>query len=397
MKTATICHEVPCDQSVAGRPRYYARQLITPDDLNLEQDYFRSKLRWHNRMLHGWGVVCGALVCKAPKAKADPTTFEPWHVLVKPGYILGPYGDEIILDCTRTFDLRTRGVTGITGEPCVEAIDPWCSEVVQEPESDRLYVAVRYKEIQARPVRVQPIGCGCDDSQCENSRFVDGYEIKVLTSCPDSHQTPPNIDGLISGPIPECPPCPDEPWVVLAEVELDADGNITKIDNCVCRRLVPSVASFWWHCIEPVTPPSPPASSTGTLTTTATPDVGTVQEVKVDKVETGTKLIAGELNPVMLRGEHLDKVQKVSFGDGTNVEKITAAADQLDATVKVDSQAKAGKRTIKLTDKSGHVVEINDVVTVEAEATAATHKSGQRRRGSKGGSSKRAKSPDEEV
>lgn len=394
MKTATICHEVPCDQSVAGRPRYYARQLITPDDLNLEQDYFRSKLRWHNRMLHGWGVVCGARVCKVPKSKANGTNFEPWQVLIKPGYILGPYGDEIILDCARTFDLRTRGVTGITGEPCVDAIDPWCSEVVQEPESDKLYVAVRYKEIQARPVRVQPIGCGCDDSQCENSRFVDGYEFKVLTSCPDSHQSPPNIDGLIKGPIPECPPCPDEPWVVLAEVELDADGNITKIDNCSCRRLVPSLASFWWHCSERVGP-------------TATTGVVTAQGVKVDKVETGTKLIAGKLNPVTLLGEHLDKVKEVDFGDGTNVEKKTAAAGKLDATVKVDSQATAGKRTIKLTDKSGHVVEINDVVTVEAEAAgaapagsaepAATPKSGQRRRGSKGGSSKRAKPPDDEV
>ena len=44
------------------RPRYYSRQLVTPDDLTLEQDYFRAKLRRHNRIMHGWGVVCGARV-----------------------------------------------------------------------------------------------------------------------------------------------------------------------------------------------------------------------------------------------------------------------------------------------------------------------------------------------
>jgi len=53
MKTNTVCRTVPCDQSVTERPRYYARQLITSDDLTLEQEYFRSKLRTHNRMMHG--------------------------------------------------------------------------------------------------------------------------------------------------------------------------------------------------------------------------------------------------------------------------------------------------------------------------------------------------------
>ncbi|PYV22134.1 MAG: hypothetical protein DMG27_18945 [Acidobacteria bacterium] len=46
----------PCDTSIAERPRYFPRQLITPDDVTLEQDYFRNKLRRHNRLLHGWGV-----------------------------------------------------------------------------------------------------------------------------------------------------------------------------------------------------------------------------------------------------------------------------------------------------------------------------------------------------
>jgi hypothetical protein len=67
MKTDTICADMSCDRNMAERPRYYARQLITSDDLTLEQDYFRNRMRLHNRMLHGWGVVCGAQVCLVPQ------------------------------------------------------------------------------------------------------------------------------------------------------------------------------------------------------------------------------------------------------------------------------------------------------------------------------------------
>jgi hypothetical protein len=251
MKTNTVCADVVCDRGVAELPRYYPRQLITSDDLTLEQEYFRNKLRLHNRMLHGWGVVCGAQVCMVPKADNNGE-FEPWKVYVKPGYILGPCGDEIVIDCARVVDLRTSGVTGVTGEPCVETVDPWCVEVFEREGPDTLFVAVRYKQEATRPVRVQPVGCGCDDTRCENSRWRDGYEIKVLDHCPHPAKDAPVFDELFKdSPIPLCPEPPDEPWVGLARIELDADGVISLIDNCACRRLVLSHANFWWHCEPP--------------------------------------------------------------------------------------------------------------------------------------------------
>jgi hypothetical protein len=352
MKTATICHEIPCDHSVAERPRYFPRQLITPDDLNLEQEYFRAKLRWHNRMLHGWGVVCGARVCLVPKSKENGAKYEPWKVSIRPGYILGPYGDEIIIDCARTFDVRTRGLTGITGEPCVDVIDPWCSEVIQTCDEGTLYVAVKYKEIAARPVRVQPVGCGCDDSACENSRLVDGYEISVLNYCPDSHQTPPNIDDLTKGPIPDCPPCPDEPWVVLAKVDLDADGNIIKIDNCVCRRLVVSLAGAWWHCTEPHPHPHPTPQPTPQPTPSPAP--GPSRPVKVVAVKARATLAPGVQTEVEMKGENLDQVAKVSFGQGIKVKDVrTPSGEKLTANLAVEATAQPGKRTLVLADNAG--------------------------------------------
>lgn len=252
MKTETMCREATCGPSIGERPRYYARQLITSDDLTLEQDYFRNRLRLHNRMLHGWGVVCGAQVCLLPKTNGNEKRFEPWMVVVKPGYALDPCGNEINIDCTRTIDLRERGgVSGVTGEPCVEAVDPWCVEVFEEQPGDDLYVAVRYKQYATRPVRVQPTGCGCDDTRCENSRWRDGYEIKILDYCPDTHTDRPDFKTFGRGPIPECPPCqPDDAWVVLAKVNVAEDGAV-QIDNCQCRRLVLSFQNFWWECENP--------------------------------------------------------------------------------------------------------------------------------------------------
>ncbi|MEU7000201.1 hypothetical protein [Nonomuraea sp. NPDC046570] len=229
--TTTTGYSACCGQDGTGqagsdtleRPRYFPRQLITPDDLTLEADYFRDRMRRHNRYLHGWGVVCGALVCVVPARTGGN---EPWLVRVEPGYVLGPYGDEIVVD--QACEVPLRGEVGT---------DPWCAEVYVKDRTGPLYVAIRYREHRARPIHAQPAGCDCDQLACEYSRFRDGYEFGILDSCPASHQPP---GGEPQSGNPACPAPPDSPWVVLAEVTADEDGTITKIDNCSCRRIVSS-------------------------------------------------------------------------------------------------------------------------------------------------------------
>jgi hypothetical protein len=46
----------------------------------------------------------------------------------------------------------------------------------------------------------------------------------------------------------DCPALPPDPWVVLAVVNVDADGTIHSIDDCTCRRWVSSFGNFWWAC-----------------------------------------------------------------------------------------------------------------------------------------------------
>lgn len=222
--------------TVTERPRYYARQLVTPDDMTLEQDYFRAKLRRHNRYLHGWGVVCGAHVVAAN---------QPWMVVVKSGYILGPYGDEIYIETDQCVDVRV---------PCTPAppvSDSGCQEAQAAPPAATTmqWVAVQYVERPTRLVRVPMGGCGCEDSVCEYTRFCDGYQICILDHCPNPETVPPPpLEQLVRGPSPDCLPCPAEPWVELASFTVDAAGGVTITECGPCRRQVLSLGGFWWHC-----------------------------------------------------------------------------------------------------------------------------------------------------
>lgn len=333
MKAETICREPLCDDYATERPRFFLRQLITPDDLNLVLEHYRTKLRRHNRLLHGWGVVCGAKVCPIPKLDGG---IEAWKVKVTMGYILGPYGDEILIDCERTVDLRTNGVTGVIGEPCVEVPDPWCSEVfVPCEENGSRFLAVKYKEIMTRPVRVQPVGCGCDETQCEYSRWRDGYEIKILNECPESHKHPPTpkpeFENLFDGSLNECPPCPKEPWVVLAKIELGDDGAIKKIDNCSCRRLVISFGHFWWQCTS--------ALDLVLLSFKVTDSAD--NPVDVNSIKQNTRNLKIEVS-----GENFKDGAKVNFGSGVTVKDVNVTGGS-ELTAKIDIASDAdGSRSM---------------------------------------------------
>src|SRR5262245_59568071 len=285
----------PSGISSMERVRYFARQLITPDDLTAEQEYFRNKLRRHNRLLHGWGVVCGGIVRPIPKSGNSGN--EPWMVRITPGYALGPYGDEIFIDREVAVDLRKEGLDGLATAPCADQLDPWCSEVeVERGAGEPLYVAVKYTECKSRPVRVH-VGCSCDETHCEYSRIRDSFTVKVLTQCLESHRRGPAsmaipsspspirslefqrrapeplqfpLAGFMGGPIPDCPDCPSEPWVMLAKVVPGMNGEISEssISNCdfgegCYRRMFVAFGDFWWHCAEPPAPtptptPTPP-------------------------------------------------------------------------------------------------------------------------------------------
>jgi hypothetical protein len=227
------------------RARYFARQLLSAADLTADQQYVQAKLRRHNRLLHGWGVVCGAGVRAVPGKE--------WTVVVEPGYLLGPQGDEILIDDCTEVDLSRQGLDGNAASPCVDPIDPWCSSVrVDRRVGQRLFVAAAYAECPSRPVRVQPAGCGCDDAGCEYSRTRDGFMLRVLTALPDSYaRMKPPVRPYVCPPggVRACPDCLDDPWVLLAAVRIKSSKiSDNDIDNVTYRRHVISFAGDYQLC-----------------------------------------------------------------------------------------------------------------------------------------------------
>jgi len=79
------------DSQLMERTSFHSGQLLTAEDLNREQDYFRNKLKRHNRMLHGFGLVFGLRV-----------TVAGGKVLVEPGFALDCEGNEIAVRETQT-------------------------------------------------------------------------------------------------------------------------------------------------------------------------------------------------------------------------------------------------------------------------------------------------------
>jgi hypothetical protein len=242
MANATLNDCTQLDTTVLERVNYFPRQLLTADDMTADQAYFLAKLRRHNRFLHGWGVVCGMEVSVAATAN------NPWQVQIGAGYALGPYGDEIYIPSPVTLDLAQCG-PGSSTDPC----DP--GSLLQGTVSKTgalLYIAVRYEECFSRPVRVMPGGCGCDESNCEPSRISDSYEIECLSDLPPSSQPgEPGVSlcDIVSGQaLAQCPPCPTDPWVVLARVQLPGiSGTVLvqgQVDNTTFRRKLFSTAAI---------------------------------------------------------------------------------------------------------------------------------------------------------
>lgn len=79
------------------RPTYFDRQQLSAADLNAGLEYIRQRMRWHNRYLHGWGIVCGLRV---ERLSAE----DLWTVRVGEGYLVTPLGDEAYVP-GQTFDI----------------------------------------------------------------------------------------------------------------------------------------------------------------------------------------------------------------------------------------------------------------------------------------------------
>ncbi len=143
------------------RPRFFAGQLLTDEDLNRLDHYIVAKNRLHNRYLHGWGVVCGLDVVCHPCEEA---------VIVRPGYALSPCGDDIVVCedarvdiCRLIRDCRDQARRQRACEPYDYTADDRCRDLEEE-----WTLAICYDEKPARGITALRGGgsCSCGSSSC---------------------------------------------------------------------------------------------------------------------------------------------------------------------------------------------------------------------------------------
>ena len=183
------------------------------------------------------------------------------------------------------------------------------------------------------------------------------------------NRIPPRAPGLVQGraatagrlgrrrPHTGLPPEPDDPWVVLAEVDVDGDGRITKIDNCSCRRMIVSLAHLWWRCqnIQP--------AITGVTTT--------VGGKTADEYPRGQKDIK-----VTVKGDNIDEEAAADLGQGVQVTNpVYNPGEGMTLTVAIADTAQPGPRTLTITNPNCAIATYADALTVSSETTPKTTQS----------------------
>jgi hypothetical protein len=134
------------------RPRFFAGQLLTEQDLNRLENYVVAKNRLHNRYLVGHGVVCGLEVTCSPCADM---------IDVSPGYAIDPCGNDIIVCSPDTVDIckLIKACTPTAAPNCAPYKDAAaCADATQT-----WIVAIRYMETPSRSVTplTGSSQCGC--------------------------------------------------------------------------------------------------------------------------------------------------------------------------------------------------------------------------------------------
>lgn len=205
--SAGLCS--PCDDAAFVRPRFFAGQLLTEDDLEAMNAYVVGKNRLHNARLFGDGVVCGFEVVCGPCGGAT--------VVVRPGHALDCCGNDLVLGCERELDIgamiaalreQLRPGHGCADpcagtrrdqEPCEEPGEGGETPGGEQPQPppppptelsayqagkgrrapDEYCLYVRYDERQTEPTAPYPVGDDCGTGPCEATRIVEGVTFEL--------------------------------------------------------------------------------------------------------------------------------------------------------------------------------------------------------------------------
>lgn len=166
------------------RPRFFAGQLLTEDDLSLLTDYVAGKDRLHNRMVSGPGVVCGLEVSCEPCGGGT--------VIVRPGHALDCCGNDIVVSCKEKVD-----VAALVRELRVSSLGVDCGDPCDDGQR-HFGLFVRYEENPVDPVAPYATEEPCPTPGCVPSRIQEAFRFVVKCDTTDDHRYNPRTRLLAS-------------------------------------------------------------------------------------------------------------------------------------------------------------------------------------------------------
>lgn len=150
------------------RLRFFAGQVLTAESFELEQNYFREKLKRHNRALHGFGIVSGLKVL-----------VDAGQIIVEPGLALDCQGNELVIGSAVVVSPVTSDwpsayvqvgfaeeytdiipAAGLAEPGLTETVELDMKEALTITESGELFVAQENTNRGHRHLRARWLACG---------------------------------------------------------------------------------------------------------------------------------------------------------------------------------------------------------------------------------------------
>src|SRR5262245_2977803 len=262
------CHEPgnsACGFIAVERNHYFTGKYMAARDFTIEQEYFLSHHRLHNRVLHGWGIVCGLAVMHHP----DPECRKRW-VVAKAGIAVDCCGRELILPKDTAIELE------LPPDWNPQAYSDEQQEQSQPPEQQQGHVeygceqefllCLKYEEHHIERVPALYNEGVCDPSRTDYNRIRECAKLVVL----DPHEVPEcwkhsrsmptdwehycrdDCDENIPGPAGICldPVCPCQDTVPLALIQWCPDDPKRYLRiHMDGRRTLPTPPEFLTHII----------------------------------------------------------------------------------------------------------------------------------------------------
>ena len=274
------------------RIKYFYGQMLGQHDFQTEQNYFREKLKLHNRCLHGYGTVCGLEVLAAPVDEdCKPVSTEERDKLqtelrdieqrIKAIRESGRNDDETrnqLRDLAAKAEEIKRRLAEIDKEDCGDDPDKPTQVVIEcgfaldcegnellvprslkvdlwrylsdddkkhvDADGQTLYISICYCELPVDPVRpVLTDSCGAA-SECVYGKLKDSLRVRVTID-------PPKDDERCN----VCCDCCDDTCLLLARIDGFRKGrplSDEQIANDVRRMIGPYVPATitgisWTH------------------------------------------------------------------------------------------------------------------------------------------------------